>query len=119
LGNAVKFHRPDTPPRVRVEAFRDGDFVRFAIADNGIGIDAQYREDIFTIFKRLHPGETYPGTGIGLAICKRIVDRHGGRIWVEPGTGGGCVFLFTLPTRADSARQDETGETAQGAKVAA
>jgi two-component system sensor histidine kinase ChiS len=103
LGNAVKFHRPGLAPRIAVEAARDGSFVRFAISDNGIGIEPEYREDIFTIFKRLHPGETYPGTGIGLAICKRIVDRHGGRIWVEPAAEGGAVFLFTLPARADAA----------------
>lgn len=98
IGNAVKFHRPGQQPHVGIQATATADGMRFSISDDGIGIPAEYREHIFTIFKRLHPGETYPGTGIGLAICKRIVDRHGGRIWVEEGPEGGSTFFFTLPS---------------------
>ena len=100
LGNAIKFRRPGQSPHIHVEAAADGDTVRFAVIDDGIGIQPEYRDHIFTIFKRLHPGDSYPGTGIGLAICKRIVDRHGGRIWVEEGVNGGCAFRFTLTAAA-------------------
>lgn len=102
LGNAIKFRRPGLVPRVTVQAVPSIEGVLFSIIDNGIGIDPEYREHIFTIFKRLHSGETYPGTGIGLAICKRIVDRHGGRIWVEAATDGGAAFFFTLPAACDN-----------------
>lgn len=97
VGNAVKFRRPGQSPHIRIAAEPVAGGVRFSVVDDGIGIEAEYREHIFTIFKRLHPGETYPGTGIGLAICKRIVDRHGGRIWAEEGPEGGAAFFFTLP----------------------
>ncbi|WP_142847663.1 ATP-binding protein [Telmatospirillum sp. J64-1] len=97
LGNAMKYRRDDLPPRIQVTARPVEDIWEFSVTDNGIGIDPEYRERIFKIFQRLHPIGRYEGTGIGLAICKRIVDRHGGRIWVESAPEGGSVFRFTLP----------------------
>lgn len=96
LGNGIKF-RDDRRPEVRVEAERHGEHWRFSISDNGIGVDPQFSERIFVIFQRLHSRSEYPGTGIGLSICKRIVERHGGRIWVESQPGQGSTFQFTLP----------------------
>ena len=98
IGNAIKFRRPGTPPTITVDAAGGV----FAVADDGIGI-ADTTQDIYEVFRRLHPGETYPGTGIGLAICKRIVQRHGGRLWHQPRPGGGTVFRFTLAADAPAA----------------
>jgi PAS domain S-box-containing protein len=96
LGNAMKFHGAEAP-RIHVSAeTRDHVWV-FTVRDNGIGLDTQYADRIFMMFQRLHNKTEYPGTGIGLAICKKIVDRHGGRIWVESQPGQGCTFGFTLP----------------------
>lgn len=97
IGNAIKFHRPDVPPRVHVSASRGRDEWCFSVADNGIGIAPEYNERIFVLFQRLHSRTEHPGTGIGLAVCKKIVERRGGRIWVEPGREGGSVFHFTIP----------------------
>ena len=96
LANAIKFQRGQ-PPFVHVSARREGDRWRFAVKDNGIGIEPQYAERVFIIFQRLHTREEYPGTGIGLAVCQRIVDRHGGKIWFESPPGKGTTFFFTLP----------------------
>nr|WP_241758751.1 GAF domain-containing protein [Pyxidicoccus parkwaysis] len=96
LGNALKFHG-DAPPHVEVSGEREGTEVRFTVKDRGIGIDPQYFDRIFVIFQRLHGKQEYPGTGIGLAICKKIVERHGGRIGVESQEGQGTAFWFTLP----------------------
>jgi PAS domain S-box-containing protein len=96
IGNAMKFRGAD-PPRIHVSSeTRDHVWV-FTVRDNGIGLDTQYADRIFMMFQRLHNKLEYPGTGIGLAICKKIVDRHGGRIWVESKPGQGCTFGFTLP----------------------
>jgi PAS domain S-box-containing protein len=92
IGNAIKFHG-DAPPKVHVGQRPDG---AFFVRDNGIGIDPQFFERIFVIFQRLNPREKYPGTGIGLAICKKIVERHAGKIWVESVPGEGSTVLFTL-----------------------
>jgi len=96
LANALKYQRQQ-PPRISISAVRQGDFCVFSVEDNGIGIDEKYKEQIFGIFKRLHTADEYTGTGVGLAICRRIVDRSGGRIWVESEPGRGSVFRFTLP----------------------
>jgi signal transduction histidine kinase len=96
IGNALKFCKAERPV-VRISAERHGGEWRFSVADNGIGIEAQYRDRIFMIFQRLHQQAEYPGTGIGLAVVKRIVERNGGRIWLESEPGKGTTFFFTLP----------------------
>jgi signal transduction histidine kinase len=98
IGNAIKYRGADDP-RVHLSVRRNGAEWRFCVRDNGVGIDPQFAERIFVIFQRLHSEKTHPGTGIGLAVCKRIVERHGGRIWVESEPGQGARFYFTLPQR--------------------
>jgi PAS domain S-box-containing protein len=97
ISNGIKFRQASTTPRIHVSAQRIEDRWRFAVQDNGIGIDSKYKERVFVIFQRLHTRHEYPGTGIGLAMCKRIVHRHGGRIWFESTAGKGTTFYFTLP----------------------
>ncbi|MGE5546587.1 MAG: sensor histidine kinase [Solirubrobacterales bacterium] len=97
IGNAIKYRRPDQAPRISLTARKEGGEWHFAVTDNGIGVPPEARERIFAIFQRLHNHGAYPGTGIGLAICRKIVELHGGRIWAEAAEGGGTTFRFTLP----------------------
>jgi light-regulated signal transduction histidine kinase (bacteriophytochrome) len=95
IANSIAF-RGTEPPKIHVSATDTGEAIQFSVRDNGIGIDPRYHEQIFGVFKRLH-GRELPGTGIGLAICKRIVEQRGGRIWVESESGQGATFHFTVP----------------------
>jgi signal transduction histidine kinase len=103
IGNAIKFRGEDAP-RVQVSADRDDAYWRFRVSDNGIGIDPEYAERIFVLFQRLHPRTQYEGTGIGLAMCRKIVEYHGGRMWLETsnGAGPGSTFYFTLPAEVET-----------------
>ncbi len=107
LRNALTYNTADVP-RLHLGAEAAGDRWLLSLSDNGIGIDPQFDQRIFGIFKRLHTREEYPGNGIGLALCQRIVDRHGGRIWVRPNDWGGSVFYFTIPAE-DTADGDAIG----------
>jgi signal transduction histidine kinase len=97
ISNSLKFRHPDRPPRVHIEAERVGDEWHVSCSDNGIGIEPEYGDKVFVIFQRLHPKNEYPGTGIGLAIAKKIIEYHGGRIWLDTGAREGTVIRFALP----------------------
>ena len=102
ISNALKF-RGESHARIRVAAVRGDGAWRFSVTDNGIGIESRYARRVFEVFKRLHTRDAYPGTGIGLSICKRIVERHGGKIWVERADEGGSSFQFTIPDKKEVA----------------
>jgi len=110
IGNAIKFKSHDRP-RIHVSARPAGDEWIFSVQDHGIGIDPQFFDRIFTIFQRLHGRNEYPGTGIGLTVSKKIVERHGGRIWLESEPGRGTTFYFTIP------RQIEVKSESLGEKI--
>jgi light-regulated signal transduction histidine kinase (bacteriophytochrome) len=105
LSNALKF-RGDKPPRIVITCTRDEPFWLFSFTDNGLGIEAEYADRIFVIFQRLHERSAYPGTGIGLAMTKKIIEYFGGRIWLDTSNTEGSRFLFTLPIPAETMEQD-------------
>ncbi len=107
IGNAIKYRSPERAPAVHVSAERKNGSWVFSVRDNGIGVPPEYRDFIFGLFKRLHSSEAYSGTGIGLAICQRIVERYHGRIWVESEAGRGSTFCFAIPA------EDPVWENAQ------
>ncbi|THA35151.1 HAMP domain-containing protein [Streptomyces sp. A1277] len=120
IGNAVKFRRPDEPCVITVECERENDDWHFTVTDNGIGIAPEFAEKVFVIFQRLHPRDEYDGTGIGLALCRKIIEFHGGRIWLDPESRRGARIHFCLPVDAPAAAEpagptlpaETSGETA-------
>jgi light-regulated signal transduction histidine kinase (bacteriophytochrome) len=107
LGNALKF-RGEDDPRISVAAQRAAEFWEFSVTDNGIGVPPEYADRIFVIFQRLHDRQAYPGTGIGLALCRKIIEYHGGRMWLDTGHSPGARFCFTLPVPPES--EDDADE---------
>jgi len=108
IKNALKFRSKDNP-KIHISASQKDKYWLFSVKDNGIGIDPKYSERIFEVFKRLHKKRDYPGTGIGLSICKKIVERHGGRIWVDSKLGEGSTFYFNIPvSNFDEEEYNET-----------
>jgi light-regulated signal transduction histidine kinase (bacteriophytochrome) len=98
ISNAIKFRRKEVPPLIHISIRQEGEEWVFSVKDNGIGIEPELFGRLFVLFSRLHTQEEYPGTGVGLAITKRIIQRHNGRIWVESQPGKGSTFYFSLPT---------------------
>jgi light-regulated signal transduction histidine kinase (bacteriophytochrome) len=110
IGNAIKF-RGEAPPTVHIGVIRNDDTWEFSCADNGIGIEPQYADRIFVIFQRLHAREEYTGTGIGLALCKRIVEHHGGAIWLDTSVSSGTTFRWTMPVISPDIGQTAASST--------
>ncbi|SDE13249.1 sensor histidine kinase [Desulfuromonas thiophila] len=106
LGNALKFRQPDRPPHIELRVTREQGFWQFMVQDNGIGIEPDQLPRLFVLFRRLHTRDAYPGTGIGLALCKKIVEKHGGKIWATSEPGTGSCFFFTWPLLAENGPQD-------------
>ncbi|GIX06455.1 MAG: hypothetical protein KatS3mg115_0858 [Candidatus Poribacteria bacterium] len=100
ISNAVKYRKPNEPPRVEIGHCEEATEYIFFVRDNGQGIAPEFQEEIFRLFRRLHPESEVPGTGMGLAICRRVVERHEGRIWVESSPGEGATFYFALPKKS-------------------
>jgi len=96
MGNAIKYQGEGTP-QIVISAEKKNDMWQFAVKDNGIGIEQWFSERIFIVFQKLHDHKKYPGSGIGLALCKRVIEKHGGKIWFESEVGKGATFFFTLP----------------------
>lgn len=107
IANAIKFRGVEAP-QVRIAARADGDVWHLEVSDQGIGIDPKFFDQLFTVFRRLHTRSEYPGTGIGLAVCKKVVERHGGRIWIESAPGKGTTFHFTIPVAGESSKLRST-----------
>jgi chemotaxis family two-component system sensor kinase Cph1 len=112
MGNAIKFRKPGEAPQIHIGVQRREDDWLFSVQDHGIGIDPQFAERIFVIFQRLHTRDEYPGSGMGLAICKKIVECHRGKIWVESALDQGTTFYFTIPVGGRD-RNHASGRTTQ------
>jgi light-regulated signal transduction histidine kinase (bacteriophytochrome) len=112
IGNSLKFRRPDVPPVIKVSAERDGTEWRITVRDNGIGIEPEFADKVFVIFQRLHARDAYEGTGIGLAIVKKIVEYHGGRIWLDLDVEEGTSINFTLPVPVEIHEEEPRKEVA-------
>jgi light-regulated signal transduction histidine kinase (bacteriophytochrome) len=100
IGNSIKY-RSEEIPRIQISAERKDDEWEFSVRDNGIGIEPRYKESVLKLFKRLHARSEYPGNGVGLASCRKIIERHGGKIWLKSEAGTGATFCFTLPAAND------------------
>ena len=114
ISNAIKYRR-DEPPLIEISAWEDGEFWNFRVADNGIGIEPEYAKQVFGLFKRLHSSDHYEGTGVGLAICERVVERYGGKIWVEPRAPQGSTFYFKLRVESSANGTRELQSSSQPA----